>query len=178
MHILKILPFIAVFLFSPVSALSSDWSKQLAGLDGVASWCIDHADGKYGKKLCGKILDYMTEQLEQSEIPVEAFGYFRVDAPPTQKPKDIKNPLNLVLIIRGTSGGTVAIQLRWRASVSYQAAVEKGSDGEGRAGELVLHEKSFTGSGPNKRLQTAIGDAMVKHIGETFKEMLPAWDKT
>ena len=178
MHVLKVLGCIAALLVTCVSAGSSEWKRQLAGLDGVATWCVDHADGKYGKALCDKIQTSISAELKKNSIPVETFGYVRVDAQQAIVPKTIKSPLNLVLIIRGTAGNTAAIQLRWRASVTYVSAVEAGSNGEGRSGELVLHEKSYTGSGPVGELEKAIGDAMVAYISTVFEDMLPSWDKS
>lgn len=159
----------------PAKAQKTDWKTQLAGLDGVALSCIDHSDGNYGKKLCKGYLDRMESEMKKAGIPTVRQGFFRFDEEEPGKPEEFETPLNLRLFIRGTSGGTVAIQLRSRASVRYTAAVEKGSGGAGRSGELVLWEKSATGSGPSGELQGAIVEAMISRTAAVLKNINASW---
>ena len=162
----------ACFSLHAVVAYSSEnWAAQLAGLDSVVVSCIDHSDGNYGDKLCAKYVQGVANRLKADGVNVVDLGYFRHDETVADRPNELKAPLNLVLFIRGTAGGQVAIQLRARASVTYLAAVEKGAEGAGRAGELVVWEKSTTGSGPAKQLQPAIVEAMSTRTKDLLKQL-------
>lgn len=164
-------------LFSPilVFAEKKDWSRQFAGLDGVRLFCIDHSDGGYGESLCQEYMDAITASLKDAEIVLVRQGYFRSDEAPPENPPELNRPLNLTLFIRGTAGGDIAIQLRSRASVSYAAAVEKSGSGEGRSGELVMWERSTTGSGPAGQLRPAIVQAMVSRTASLIRLLTNHW---
>ena len=161
--------------FLPTVSSASDWPKQFAGLDGVALSCKDHSDGGYGRELCESYLKEVEQTIAKAGVPVINQGFFRHDEDQPKKPEEFENPLNVKLFIRGTAGGTIAIQLRSRASVTYEAAVEKGVEGEGRSGELVVWERSVTGSGPSKQLRPAISQAMVSRSSSLLGAVSKHW---
>ncbi len=119
----------------------------------------------------------MQGSLSEANISVTNLGFFRDDDDQPGVPDQYKNPLNVKLFIRGTAGDQIAIQLRGRASVAYSTAVEKGSEGEGRSGELVLWERSTTGSGPAAQLQPAIVEAMISRSKTFLKNLKTNWQK-
>lgn len=150
-------------------------AAQFAGLDGIALTCIDHSDGSYGERLCNDYLESIETALASAGVPVTKQGYFRHDAEHPGKPAGYATPLNWTLFIRGTAGNTVAIQLRARASVSYEAAVERGTDSLGRRGELVMWERSVTGSGRAADLINPIREAMTTRSSAFLGNVTAHW---
>lgn len=158
-------------------AAETDWKRQFAGLDGIVLICIDHSDGNYGKRICDDYLDGLEDELRAEEIPFDTPGYFRHDDEIPEGSEKFQTPLLVKLFIRGTAGNQIAIQMRARASVPYASAIEKGGDGQGRKGELVLWERSTTGSGPAKQLRPAIVEAMGSRSLSFTKAVREHWTK-
>lgn len=153
----------------------TNWANQFAGLDGVALSCLDHSDGGYGGALCSAYLSGLEKELGAAKVPFVNLGAYRPDGEEPAVPDDFGKALNVRLFIRGTAGEQIAIQLRARASVTFEAAVEKGGDGAGRSGELVIWENAVTGSGPSAPLRDAISQAIASRSQTLLENLAEHW---
>ncbi|MEZ5878849.1 MAG: hypothetical protein R3D43_14470, partial [Tepidamorphaceae bacterium] len=159
----------------PVRA-ETDWARQLAGLDGVVIACVSSTGEKYAERICGKLSETAKAELEKAGVPVAVAGYFREGGPAPDKPEGMARPLSIMIYLRGTPGGTAAILVRGRGSIAYEAAVEAGESGAGRAGDLVVWEESTVGSGPVKQLEAAITNAMNDKLAGLLAHSAKGWE--
>lgn len=177
MQRLTILTFI--FVFFSYHAMAENWERQINGLDGITITCANANKEKYAARMCKNMLRDIEAKFQNTAISVRVLGSYFVKtktAPP--KPASLANPLNIVVYVRGThSSNILAIHLRSRISVSYEHAIEAGSEGETRSGELVLWEGSTTGAGPRKPLLPAITKAAIKKLSKQLTEIIAAWPK-
>ena len=165
-----------VWLLAAIPARAeTDWNRQLAGLDGVAIACVSSTGEKYAERICDKLSKNAKAELEKAGVPVAVSGYFREGGPPPGKPEGMAKPLSITIFLRGTPGGTAAILVRGRAAIAYDAAVEVGEGGVGRAGDLVIWEESAVGSGPVKQLEAAIANAMKDKLAGLLAHVVKGW---
>ena len=170
----------AIFAFVALMAATSsraetDWTRQLAGLDGVAIACVSSTGETYAERICDKLSENARKALDKASVPVAVAGYFREGGPSPDKPEGIAKPLQITIFLRGTPGGNAAILVRGRASIAYGAAVEAGSDEAGRSGDLVIWEESSVGSGPVKQLEAAIANAMTDKLAGLIAYVVKGW---
>ena len=162
---------------APAAAAQIDWPQQIAGLDGVTVGCSNANKEKYAAKLCSDMTGHVMAELQKANIAAADLGaWYSHDEEEPAKPGTMTTPLKVTIFVRGTnSGGTYAINLRSRLSVDYEKAVEAGSEGPVRKGELVLWEGSTTGSGPRDALARAIAGAATEKLDAELKQVIEAW---
>lgn len=156
-----------------------DWPSQIAGLDTVTIACANANKEKYAADICADMRKRIRTKLESAGISVADLGdYFVKETARPSNPGATGSPLAITVHVRATdSNGVHAINLRNHISVFHQAAVEQGSDGAGRKGELVMWEGSTTGSGPRKQLAAAIVGASFKKLEVQLDEIVKAWPR-
>ena len=170
----------AIFAFVALMAATSsraetDWTRQLAGLDGVVIACVSSTGETYAERICDKLSENARKALDKASVPVAVAGNFREGGPSPDKPEGMARPLQVTIYLRGTPGGNAAILVRGRASIAYGAAVEAGSDEAGRSGDLVIGEESSVGAGPVKQLEAAIANAMNDKLAGLLAHVAKGW---
>lgn len=162
-----------------VPAQARGWDGQLNGLDGVIIVCANANKEKYAARICDDLIDYVETQFGAAKIRVVSLGSYSVHTGTEPKtPEDFKNPLKVTIFVRGAkSGGISAVNVKTRLSVVYRRAVEAGTQGAGRRGELVMWEKQVTGAGPRRGLARAITDVGRKNLASQLPGVIRAWPK-
>lgn len=171
---------IAVWLAAVLAAsvsFAEDWEQQLDGLNGVTIACSNANKEDYTARICEEMSAFALDAFEAAKIDVADLGAWDAHAgQEPARPDAMAKPLKVTVFVRGTnSGGIHAINLRSRLSVDYDKAVESGSSGAGRSGELVLWEGSTTGSGPQSGLTDAIIQAAWKKLAGQLEAVVAAW---
>ena len=173
---------VSALLLSAAPAIAAEigWPQQIAGLDGVTVGCDNANMEKYAAKLCSDMTGHVLTELGKANIAAADLGsWYSHEAEEPAKPGTMATPLKVTIFVRATdSNGIHAINLRSRLSVDYAQAVEAGSDGPARKGELVLWEGSTTGSGPRDALAGAIVKAATEKLDAELKRVIEAWPST
>jgi hypothetical protein len=156
-----------------------DWAGQIMGLDGVTIACANANAEKYAAGICTDMMKRIHEKLEVAGIRAALLGsYFVKDEDRPAGPGELNTPMDITVFVRATnSDGVYAINLRNQISVAYENAVEAGSTGDGRKGNLVMWEGSTTGSGPRKQLSAAIVGASFQKLEEQIDAIIKVWSK-
>lgn len=165
---------LAVGLLSSTAgrAAEPNWSSIMTGIDGIVLYCEATVREPFVTDYCDRAAKTFKAEFEGRAPRFVANGVvFTGEAAragetaatdPFKTADGVTTPLVIRLLLKGISSKEQVITGGFTVFIPHTAAIEAGSPGAGKAGDLVVHDNIRLATGPRARLIAFLADVFTK----------------